>query len=184
MTTKDRKGGWAASMAAGARHEIAAGKSAGTLQDRFAIAEALASGSAPPRPASQPPGPAVVDGPAIWVPLESIRVRDDAVRPVHEAHALDLALSIAAVGLIHFPVVNTAGELLAGGQRRAAIELLQAFKSLAPDDVRRMYAAFAPPGGEEDLDGAGLSDEQVALLKGAWDRHFARGVLSNISGSL
>jgi hypothetical protein len=165
--TKDKKSGWAASMAAGARHEISAGKSAGTLHDRFAAAEALASGSTPPR--------AVVDGPAVWLPLEQIRVRDDAVRPVHEAHALDLALSIAAVGLIHFPVVNANNELLAGGQRRAAIELLQAFASMTDADIRRMYAAFAEPG--DDVDGQpGLTDEQVALLKHAWGRHFARGV--------
>lgn len=165
--TKDKKSSWAASMAAGARHEISAGKSAGTLHDRFAAAEALASGSTPPR--------VVAEGPAVWLPLEQIRVRDDAVRPVNEAHALDLALSIAAVGLIHFPVVNTSNELLAGGQRRAAIELLQAFSSMADADIRRMYAAFATP--DDDIDGQpALTDEQVALLKQAWSRHFARGV--------
>jgi hypothetical protein len=165
--TKDKKSSWAASMAAGARHEISAGKSAGSLHDRFAAAEALASGSSPPR--------AVVDGPAVWLPLEQIHVRDDAVRPVNEAHALDLALSIAAVGLIHFPVVNANNELLAGGQRRAAIELLQAFKSMADADIRRMYAAFAEPG--DDVDGVfGLTDEQVSLLKHGFDRNFARGV--------
>jgi len=165
--SKDRKAGWAASMVAGAQHEIVAGKSGGTLHDRFAAAEALASGSTPPRP--------VAPGPAEWLPLERIRVRDDAVRPVNEAHALDLALSIAAVGLIHFPVVNAADELLAGGQRRAALELLQAFRTMTAADLRRMYAAFAPPG--DDIDGVpALTDEQVALLQGGFERHFARGV--------
>ena len=38
-----------------------------------------------------------------------------------------------------------------------------------------MYAAFAEP--DDDVDGdVTLSDEQVGLLKHAYDRHFARGV--------
>jgi hypothetical protein len=169
MATKDRKSGWAASLAAGARQELTAGKAGASLQDRFALAESLSGGSRGGAPVVD-----VVRGPAEWLPLDRIRVRDDALRPVHEAHALDLALSIAAVGLIHFPVVNQHDELLAGGQRRAALELLQAFRTLAPDDIRRMYAAFTAP--DDDLDGAGLHDDQVALLRAAWDRHFARGV--------
>lgn len=165
--TKDRKIGWAANMVAGAMQEISASKSGSSLQDRFAAAEALATGSLPPR---------VLAGPAEWLPLERIRVRDDAVRPVHVAHALDLALSIAAVGLIHFPVVNAADELLAGGQRRAAIELLQSFKAMPDVEIRRVYETHAPPvaGGADEP--SSLTDEQVTLLREGFDRHFARGV--------
>ena len=118
--TKNKKQGWAQSMSAGVQHEIAAGKAAGSLQDRFAAAERLLSsppGSTPPSPTPPAPPP----GPAVYLPLDKITFRQDAIRQVHEAHALDLALSVAAVGLIHFPVVNTNNEVIAGSQRLAAV---------------------------------------------------------------
>ena len=177
MSGRDARGkkrGWAENMAAGARHRISAGKAGGTLQDRFAAAEALAVGGA----AVRAPAPVQATVPVIYLGLDEIRVREDAVRPVHEAHALDLALSIAAVGLIHFPVVNERNELIAGGQRRAAIEFLRLFATLAEADIQRLYAsAVAAPDATPDLDGAAfLDEEQLALLRGAFERHFTRGV--------
>ena len=164
MSTKEKKSGWAANMVAGTKQEISAGKAGGTLHDRFAAAAAFATGAAA-RP---------VEGPAFYLPLDAIQVRADAARPVHEAHALDLALSIAAVGLIHFPVVNTKNELLAGGQRRAAIEFLHLFKTLADNDIRRLYSGVAAG---SDLDAEEiLSDEQLALLRAGYDRHFTPGI--------
>lgn len=154
---RDKKRGWTENMAAGARQELSAGKAAAALQDRFAVAEALV-GAGPPVP-------------VVYLPLEEIKVRSDAVRPVHEAHALELALSIAAVGLIHFPVVNGDGELIAGGQRRAAIEFLHLFKTLAVEDLHRLYARAGESEEEQVLD-----EEQIALLRAGFDRHFSRGV--------
>jgi hypothetical protein len=174
--TKNKKQGWAQSMSAGVQHEIAAGKAAGTLQDRFAAAERLlgGAGSTPPTPATPPTAPT---GPAVYLPLESITFRDDAIRQVHEAHALDLALSIAAVGLIHFPVVNTNNEVIAGSQRLAALEFLSLFRTLPPNDIRRLYSYGRVEDAETDLDGEDiLSDEQVALLQAGFERHFPRGI--------
>lgn len=175
--TKNKKQGWAQSMSAGVQHEIAAGKAAGSLQDRFAAAERLlagAPGSTPPTPAPAPAPPA---SPAVYLPLDSITFREDAIRQVHEAHALDLALSIAAVGLIHFPVVNTGNEVIAGSQRLAALEFLSLFRTLPPNDIRRLYSYGRVEDGETDLDGEEiLSDEQVTLLQAGFERHFPRGI--------
>lgn len=170
--TRNKKQGWAQNMSVGVQHELAVGKAGGTLQDRFAAAERLMGGHASTPPAPAPPSP------TLFLPLDSIGLRDDAIRQVHEAHALDLALSIAAVGLIHFPVVNPKNEVIAGSQRLAAIEFLSLFRTLAPNDIRRLYS-YQHSEGEAavDLDDDDiLSDEQVGLLKAGFERHFPHGV--------
>lgn len=182
--SKNKKQGWAQSMSAGVQHELAAGKAGGTLHDRFAAAErmmgASAAPSAPPVPAEAPAAAPQPPSPTVFLPLDSITLRDDAIRQVHEAHALDLALSIAAVGLIHFPVVNPKHQVIAGSQRLAALEFLSLFRTLAPNDIRRLYSYQREGGGDEaqtDLDGEDiLSDEQVALLQAGFERHFPHGI--------
>jgi hypothetical protein len=170
--TKNKKQGWAQSMSAGVQHELAAGKAGGTLHDRFAAAERLMATTAPT------PAPTTAPSPTLFLPLDSIGLREDAIRQVHEAHALDLALSIAAVGLIHFPVVNAKNEVIAGSQRLAAIEFLSLFRTLAPNDIRRLFSHQRDEGDaavaldDDDI----LSDEQVALLKAGYERHFPHGV--------
>lgn len=175
---REKKTDWAKSMSAGVQHELQAGKSGGSLHDRFAAAEALMA----PQPStvggsqalSPPVGP---PAPAFYLPLDDIKLREDAVRLVHEGHALDLALSIAAVGLIHFPVVNARGEVLAGGQRLAALEFLSLFRTLPDNDIRRLYSYQHGEGADVDLDGNEiLTDEQLALLKAGFQRHFPYGI--------
>jgi hypothetical protein len=182
-----KKQRWTQSMSAGVQHELVAGKSGASLQDRFEVAERLMNSSAP-RPATASStesatasmmtgaaAPSSTD-PVTFMPLESIGLRDDALRQVHEAHALDLALSIAAVGLIHFPVVNTRGEVIAGSQRLAALEFLSLFRTLPPNDIRRLYSYGQADDGGGDTDDEILTDEQVALLQAGFERHFPRGI--------
>lgn len=175
---REKKTDWAKSMSAGVQHELQAGKSGGSLHDRFAAAEALMAPQPSTVAGSQAPAPPVgPPAPAFYLPLDAIKLREDAVRLVHEGHALDLALSIAAVGLIHFPVVNARGEVLAGGQRLAALEFLSLFRTLPDNDIRRLYSYQHGEGGEVDLDGNEiLTDEQLALLKAGFQRHFPHGI--------
>jgi hypothetical protein len=176
-------------MSAGVHHELAAGKAGASLHERFEAAERLLG--APTTAAATPPGsvtrttatpatPASAPGPVQYLPLESLGLRDDAIRQVHEAHALDLALSIAAVGLIHFPVINARNEVIAGSQRLAALEFLSLFRTLPSHDIRRLYA-YGHSANDQDSVGTPddedvLSDEQVALLKAGFERHFPRGI--------
>lgn len=59
------------------------------------------------------------------VALDDIRDRAEDTRPIHSEHVLDLAESIAVLGLIEPLVLDKNNVLLAGGQRRAAIALLK-----------------------------------------------------------
>ncbi len=182
---KTKKQSWTQSMSAGVQHELAAGKASASLHDRFEAAERLL-GSPSTRSLTSPdstkttPSATPVTGPVLYLPLESIGLREDAIRQVHEAHALDLALSIAAVGLIHFPVINHRNEVIAGSQRLAALEFLSLFRTLPSRDIRRLYAygqADAASDDADELDGDDkLTDDQVALLKAGFERHFPHGI--------
>lgn len=57
--------------------------------------------------------------------LDQILAREQDTRPLNVAHVAALAESIAAIGLIHALPVDTKGQLLAGGHRRAALQLLR-----------------------------------------------------------
>lgn len=60
------------------------------------------------------------------MPLSAILDRPHGdTRPLNPAHISELAESIAAVGLIQPIAVDSQGHLLAGGHRRAALELLE-----------------------------------------------------------
>lgn len=73
------------------------------------------------------PGPQRLD-------VAQIRLRRDAdTRPLNAKHVLDLAESIAVLGLLEPLVIDRAGYLLAGGHRLAALRLLA-----IADDQERM----------------------------------------------
>jgi ParB family transcriptional regulator, chromosome partitioning protein len=59
------------------------------------------------------------------MPLAKILDRPQDTRPLNQAHVEDLVESIAVLGLIQSIAVDSQGQLLAGGHRRAAIALLQ-----------------------------------------------------------
>lgn len=57
--------------------------------------------------------------------IDSIRLRKDSdTRPLNPRHVVDLAESIAVLGLLEPIVIDTSGHLLAGGHRLAALQLL------------------------------------------------------------
>lgn len=56
--------------------------------------------------------------------LPDIRPRESDTRQLHATHVLSLVESISALGLIEPLVVDRKGQLLAGGHRRAALEVL------------------------------------------------------------
>lgn len=59
------------------------------------------------------------------IAIADIRLRKDAdTRPLNARHVVELAESIAVLGLLEPIVVDTAGHLLAGGHRLAALQLL------------------------------------------------------------
>lgn len=59
------------------------------------------------------------------VAITSIRLRRDAdTRPLNARHVVELAESIAILGLLEPVVVDTAGHLLAGGHRLAALQFI------------------------------------------------------------
>ncbi len=71
------------------------------------------------------------------IPLGKILERKSDTRELREQHVIDLAESIAVLGLLEPLVVDTRGRMLAGGHRKAAIELL---KERDPS----VYAKFFP----------------------------------------
>ncbi|MGR3277523.1 ParB N-terminal domain-containing protein [Acaryochloris marina NIES-2412] len=58
------------------------------------------------------------------LPLDKILPRDSDTRSLNEDHVIALSESISAVGLIQPIVIDIQGRLLAGGHRKAAIDLL------------------------------------------------------------
>lgn len=88
------------------------------------------------------------------LPLARIQPRASDTRPLRPQHVIDLAESIAALGLIEPLVVDIKGILLAGGHRLAALQSLketnqEIYTQLFPDDfipVRMMaFEADADP---------------------------------------
>ena len=109
--------------------------------------------------------------------IDRIGLRKGAdTRPLSAKHVLDLAESIAVLGLLEPLVIDTEGHLLAGGHRLAALHLL-AFS----DDKRR--GAYFTDSIDPDDDGqeskawAKLNDraERLGVLRNP-DQHFIDGI--------
>lgn len=76
------------------------------------------------------------------IPLSSILDRPGGdTRPLNELHVKELSESITAVGLIQPIAVDRNGHLLAGGHRRAALQLLQTEK---PDSFAKLFPSGIP----------------------------------------
>lgn len=91
------------------------------------------------------------------LPLERILKRENDTRPLNHDHTQALADSIAAIGLIQPLAVDNQGRLLAGGHRRAAIEILM-------QQDRKSYKKWFPQGvpvHQFDFDAS--EDEGLAL---------------------
>lgn len=106
------------------------------------------------------------------VPLDDIQDREVDVRPINRAHVIELAESIAAVGLLQFPVVDETNRLLAGGHRREAVRVLREVAQTDDEAIRKLFER-----GEEPEP---LSEADIARLRGAYAREFAAGVVVRV----
>ena len=94
------------------------------------------------------PGPQRID-------VDRIRLRRDAdTRPLNAKHVLDLAESIAVLGLLEPLVIDREGYLLAGGHRLAALRLLG-----ITDDQKRIQDFL-----DASADGTGKESKAMAKL--------------------
>jgi ParB family chromosome partitioning protein len=110
------------------------------------------------------------------IDIDAILDREDGdLRPINLEHVVELADSIAAVGLLQFPVVDEKNRLLAGGHRRAAVRLLRDLASLPDDEIRKV---FERADGEEAAER--LTAEDIERYRTAFARRFSEGVLVHV----
>lgn len=101
--------------------------------------------------------------PSTWL-LEELKARPGGdTRLLHVDHVLDLAESIAALGLLEPLVVDAKGHLLAGGHRLAACRLLSPQRSTRAT-ARKQLLALTSPRQREALE---LRLEELELRVGA-----------------
>ena len=127
--------------------------------------------SAQPSP-SAPEGSPVLDPSVRRVELGAIVDRESNLRPLNPGHSLELAESIAAVGLLQFIVVDENLRLLAGGHRLNAIRLLREVAQMSESEVREIF--------ERGKDPERLSKSEIATLKNAYEVHFKEGVVVRV----
>lgn len=118
---------------------------------------------------------ALPDGTVLSIPTKRIDVdtigrRASDLRPLNIEHVRHLAKSFAYVGMIQFPVVDPSNVLIAGEHRREAVALLKECRSLPVEELRVIFT----------LDGVEPSDDDIALIQRAYDKHFAQGVIVHV----
>ena len=121
---------------------------------------------------AQAPGRGVADADSFdsnisILPLNSITERHGPdSRPIDDEHVEELALSIAAVGLIQPLAVDCKGRLLAGGHRKAALDMLWEYSETNDEELQGAWSRLFPnsliPVRVFDFDSAAVPD--VALL--------------------
>lgn len=130
------------------------------IEARFARADALVGagqGGLETVPAPVHSAPPVVVQNQAATELDEIIARQSDLRVIRPSHVKDLAASIATVGLIQPPAVDTKGRLLAGEHRRAALELLRQVSNdlvavgrewpeLDPEDHERIASGWTVQG--------------------------------------
>lgn len=115
-----------------------------------------------------------VASPSTW-PISGLKERPGGdTRLLHPDHVLDLAESIAALGLLEPLVIDAEGHLLAGGHRLAACRLLAPQRSIRAAARKQLLALASPrqrPRLETSLDeleqrlgdGFGLESDQLPV---------------------
>lgn len=125
----------------------------------YGLADAIAAAKAAKTDSSPVPPDQPFQVEAV-LPLEQILGRPGGnSRPLNPEHVSELADSIAAVGLIQPIAVDRHGHLLAGGHRRAALQLLQA------EQVDRFAEMFGDgvPVRAMDIDADQETDKAIAI---------------------
>jgi len=111
------------------------------------------------------------------IPIHQIGLRKGAdTRPLSAKHVLDLAESIAVLGLLEPLVIDTEGHLLAGGHRLAALHLL----GFSDDNRRGAYFTDSIDPDDDGQDSTGWAKltnrtEHLGLLRNP-DQHFVDGI--------
>ena len=106
------------------------------------------------------------------VALADIMDRESNLRPLNPGHSLELAESIAAVGLLQFIVVDEKCRLLAGGHRLNAIRLLREVAQMSDAEIREIF--------ERGPDPDKLSPSEIETLRDAYKNHFENGVVVRV----
>jgi len=88
-------------------------------------------------------------------PLDKIKQREQDTRPLNEAHVIELAESIAALGLIESLALDCNGRLLAGGHRLAAIHRI---REQDPDAFNKQFPGNMAPARIFDFDADKAAD--------------------------
>lgn len=129
-----------------------------SIEDRFNRADRLGA----PASASQAPS----DTRTPLIDPDAIKDREKDLRTLNQKHVLELALSIAAVGIIHPVVLDENDTLLAGGHRVAALRFMKKAAKAPIDEVAKVFADA----------GFVLEAATVENFATAFARHFPAGV--------
>ena len=97
---------------------------------------------------------------------DSVKARAVSLRGISKEHVVDLMFSIAAVGCIHFPVVDQSDVLLAGEHRLEAIRLLRQLANVPFEDLKTQFSEHA----------SGVTDDELRSVTTGYSRHFPNGM--------
>jgi len=107
------------------------------------------------------------------IPFEELQGRKEQdIRDVLEEEVVSLAISIANLGLLQFPVVDQDLSLLAGAHRMAAIALLRDAETMPEDELRARFARGGEP--------SAVPESLIEKLRSAFRVRFAGGVPVNV----
>lgn len=102
-----------------------------------------------------------------FIDPDEVKARAKSVRGISKDHVVDLMFSIAAVGCIHFPVVDESDTLLAGEHRLEAIKLLRELANAPIEDLKTRFAGHVELGA--------TADDLLSVATG-YSRHFPHGM--------
>jgi ParB family chromosome partitioning protein len=101
-----------------------------------------------------------------FIDPDAVKDRSASLRGISKDHVVDLAFSIAALGCIHFPVVDHTDTLLAGEHRLQAVRLLRGIANMPFEELKERFAEYA----------ADITDEELMSLGTGYARHFPNGL--------
>jgi hypothetical protein len=102
-----------------------------------------------------------------FIDPSDVKPRPRSIRGISNGHVVDLMFAIAAVGCIHFPVVDESDTLLAGEHRLEAIKLLRKLANVPIEELKTRYAEHAK---------GGLTEDELMSVATGYSRHFPSGM--------
>jgi ParB family chromosome partitioning protein len=104
--------------------------------------------------------------PTKFIDPSDVKPRPHSARGISKEHVIDLMFSIAAVGCIHFPVVDQSDTLLVGEHRLEAIRLLRHLANVPFEDLKTRFSEHA----------SGVTDDELRSVATGYSRHFPNGM--------